>query len=85
MSLTAINLDQETLAKLDEAASFRSVSREDLLRETINNLADYTRYYRESVELGLKDIREGRVISDAQMQTEMDERYQRMKEARHNS
>lgn len=70
MPLTAVNIDKESLAKLDESASFRSSSREETLREAINYLSEYDRDYRESVEAGLKDIAEGRTISNEQMNLE---------------
>lgn len=35
MSLTNINLDQDTLAKLDACASFRSISREEMLKKLL--------------------------------------------------
>lgn len=38
MPMTAINLDQDTLALLDASASFRSLSREDALREAVEQL-----------------------------------------------
>ena len=69
MSLTAVNLDQDTLAKLDASAAFRSLSREATLREAIGYLTEEDCRFRASVEAGLKDIEEGRVISNEEMKS----------------
>lgn len=71
MSKIALTLDNDTLALLDESAKFRSLSREDMLRQAIQDAADYDRYYRESVGTALLDVEAGRTISNDQMQAEM--------------
>ena len=65
--MTAINLDQDSLEKLDASAAFRSLSREEVLREAISHLTEEDHRFRTSVEAGLKDIEEGRVISNEEM------------------
>lgn len=82
MSMTQINLDSGTLATLDACAEFRSLSREEMLREAINEAAEYDRYYLEEVEVGMRDAAEGRVISDEQMKADMAEFLQRLKASR---
>lgn len=79
MPMTAINLDQDTLNKLDQAALFRKSSREEILREAVNSLAEYDRYFRESVRAGMKDFQEGRIFSDEEAQASMDALYQQAK------
>lgn len=79
MAMTAINLDQDTLNKLDQAALFRKSSREEILREAVNSLAEYDRYFRESVQAGMKDFQEGRIFSDEEAQAAMDALYQQAK------
>lgn len=69
MSLS-IKIDEDTLAKLDASASFRSLSREAMLREAIEAATAYDHYYRENVEAGIRDANEGRVISAEQMEAE---------------
>lgn len=78
MSQIAITLDNDTLALLDASAKFRSLSREDMLRQAIQDAAEYDRYYRESVEAGLRDVEAGRVISNEQMQSEMTALFQEL-------
>ncbi len=82
MSMTPINLDSATLAALDACAEFRSLSREEMLREAINEAAEYDRYYRKEVEAGLRDAAAGRIISNDQMKTEMLEFSERFKASR---
>lgn len=69
MSLS-ITIDEETLAKLDASASFRSLSREAMLKEAIDQATAYDKYYLENVEAGIRDADEGRVISAEQMEKE---------------
>ena len=82
MSMTQINLDSATLAALDACAEFRSLSREEMLREAINEAAEYDRYYRKEVEAGLRDTAAHRIISNDQMKTEMLEFSARLKASR---
>lgn len=81
MSQVAITLDSDTLALLDASAQFRSISREDMLRQAILETAEYDRYYRESVEAGLRDVEAGRVISNEEMRAEMAALFQEINTA----
>lgn len=67
---TVVSLDQETLALLGSCAEFRSISREEMLREAIVGASEYDRKFRASVEADLRDIAEGREISSEQMENE---------------
>ena len=78
MSQIAVKLDNETLASLDASAKFRSLSREEMLRQPILDAADYDRYYRESVDAGLKDIEADRIISNEERKKEMAVLFQEM-------
>lgn len=69
MSLT-ISLDTEAMAALDNSANLRHLSREETVREAVIHLARYDAYFRRDVEEGLEDIRNGRTISDEQMNAE---------------
>lgn len=70
MSQVQISVDSETLSVLDASAEFRSLSREEMLREAINEAAEYDRYYCKSVDTGLKDAAAGRTISNEQMKAQ---------------
>lgn len=80
MSLTAINLDQETLAKLDEVARYRSLSREEMLRAAINDVADYELECRKKIEAGEKDYRAGRFVSQQEATALAEERKRKIME-----
>lgn len=67
---TVVSPDQETLALLGSGAEFRSISREEMLREAIVGASEYDRKFRASVEADLRDIAEGREISSEQMENE---------------
>lgn len=80
MSLTAINLDSETLAKLDESARFRSLSREEMLKAVINDVADYDLECRMKIEAGEKDYRAGRFVSQQEATALAEERKRKIME-----
>lgn len=69
MCLT-LSLDDETMTALDNSAALRHLSREETVREAVLQLARYDEYFRNEVETGLEDIRNGRIISDEQMNAE---------------
>lgn len=72
MSMTQISLDHATLAALDAVASARALTREETVREAIRNLAEYDLWFRRKVQTGLEDIQKGRVVSDQEMEAEVD-------------
>lgn len=78
MSQITVNIDQDTLALLDESAAFRSLSREDMLREAINDAAEYDRYARSKIMRGLQDITEGRVYSSEEVDKRAEMRIARL-------
>ncbi len=63
MSLTQISIDAATLARLDALAADNTASREATLKEAIDQYYEYDRWFRDNVQRGLDDIREGRVFS----------------------
>lgn len=70
MSLTQISIDADTLARLDATAAANSASREEALKEAIDTYCAYDRWFRNNVQRGLDDIREGRVLSGEEVEKE---------------
>ena len=67
MSLTQISLDADTLSRLDKAASSRSLSREDALREAVDTYLDAVTL-RSEVAAGRADLGRGDVYTDAEVE-----------------
>lgn len=67
MSLTQVSIDAATLARLDATAAANAASREEALKEAIDNYCEYDRWFRRQVDKGLEDIREGRVLSSKEV------------------
>ena len=77
MSLTQISIDNDRLARLDALAAQESTSREALVNQAIDDLltkadtdAAYEAWFRKKVEAGLRDVREGRVVSHEQIEAD---------------
>lgn len=68
MSLTQISLDADTLSRLDKAASSRSLSREDALREAVDAYLDDVTL-RNEVGAGRADLERGDVYTDTEVET----------------
>lgn len=64
MSQVQITLDNDTLAMLDATAKASTFSREEALREAIEQYSAYDRWFRARVEEGLADLAAGRVVSN---------------------
>lgn len=64
MSQVQITLDNDTLALLDATAKASTFSREEALREAIEQYSAYDRWFRARVEEGLADLAAGRVVSN---------------------
>lgn len=78
MSLTAIDLDQETLAKLDQSARFRSLSREEMLKAVINDISGHDLECRMKIEAGEKDYQSGRFVSQQEATALAEERKRKI-------
>lgn len=78
MAQIAVKLDQDTLALLDESAAFRSLSREDMLKQAINDAAEYDRYSRVKIMRGMQDISEGRIYSSEEVDMRAERRISRL-------
>lgn len=70
MAQTQISIDADMLARLDATSLANSISREQALREAIANYCEYDRWFRSSVQRGLDDIRDGRVLSHEAVERE---------------
>ncbi len=77
MSLTQISIDNDRLARLDALAAQESTSREALVNQAIDDLltkadtdAAYEAWFRRKVDAGLRDVREGRVVSREQIEAD---------------
>ena len=75
MSLTQIDLDETTLARLDAFAQNQSETRENIILQAITRYlsladSDYEAWFRAKVEAGLQDAREGKTVSHEEMETE---------------
>ena len=64
MAQTQIFIDADMLARLDATSLANSVSREEALREAIDNYCEYDRWFRAKVEEGRKAYEEGRYVSN---------------------
>lgn len=85
MSLTQISIDNERLARLDALAAQESTSREALVNQAIDDLltkadtdAAYEAWFRRKVEAGLRDVREGRVVSHEQIEADAKARREKL-------
>lgn len=78
MSQVQITLDNDTLALLDATAKASTFSREEALREAIEQYSAYDRWFRARVEEGLADLAAGRVVSHEQVERESLELLKRL-------
>ena len=85
MSLTQIAVDSDRLARLDALAAQESTSREALVNQAIDDLltkadtdAAYEAWFRRKVEAGLRDVREGRVVSHEQIEADAKARREKL-------
>ena len=85
MSLTQISIDNDRLARLDALAAQESTSREALVNQAIDDLltkadtdAAYEAWFRRKVEAGLRDVREGRVVSHEQIEADAKARREKL-------
>jgi len=74
MSMTQIAVDDTTLASLDAAAVLRSLSREEMLREAVQNLSEYDNWFRGKVEESLQAYDAGDVHSHEEVELEAEQR-----------
>lgn len=70
MSMTQIAVDDTTLASLDAAAALRSLSREEMLREAVQNLSDYDQWFQDMVQAGKAAVANGDVFSQEDIEAE---------------
>lgn len=63
MSQTQISMDEKILASLDSTSVAQAHSRDEALKEAIQNYVEYDRWHRAKVEAGIKAARAGRVVS----------------------
>ncbi len=85
MSLTQISIDNDRLARLDALAAQESTSREALVNQAIDDLltkadtdAAYEAWFRRKVDAGLRDVREGRVVSHEQIEADAKARREKL-------
>lgn len=70
MAQTQISLDTAILEQLDATAASLSLSREDALRESIENLATWGARFREDVEAGIASAERGELLSSEVVEEE---------------
>ena len=73
MAQTQISLDTAILDQLDATAASLSLSREDALREAIENLATWDARFREDVEAGIASAERGELLSSEVVEEEFRE------------
>ena len=73
MAQTQISLDTAILEQLDATAASLSLSREDALREAIENLATWDARFREDVEAGIASAERGELLSSEVVEEEFRE------------
>ena len=85
MSPTQIFIDNDRLARLDALAAQESTSREALVNQAIDDLltkadtdAAYEAWFRRKVDAGLRDVREGRVVSREQIEADAKARREKL-------
>lgn len=73
MQTTSIStrFDIETLARLDEVAKGLGKTRTSIIKEAVDNYLDYDFWFREQVAKGLKEVREGKVVSHEQVKAKI--------------
>ena len=59
--------DQDTLTRLDEAATAMERSRSVLIKEAVSRYLDYLSWYGGEVQKGLDDVEAGRLRSNAEV------------------
>ena len=89
MSLTQVSVDNERLARLDALAAQEATSREALVNQAIDELltkanadAEYDVWFRQKVEAGLRDSREGRVHSPDDVRERVAARLEHLRKTR---
>lgn len=82
MPQVQITLDSECAAKLDAAAAASSLSREEALKEAIEQYIAYDRWFRAKVEEGERAWREGRYHSHEEVKERSRARLEKLLEAR---
>ena len=78
MAQTQIFIDADRLARLDATSLANSVSREEALREAIDNYCEYDRWFRAKVEEGERDYRSGRYVSQEEASRLAEERRKKL-------
>ena len=78
MAQTQISIDADMLARLDATSLANSVSREEALREAIDNYCEYDRWFRAKVEEGERDYRAGRYVSQEEATRLAEERRKKL-------
>lgn len=78
MAQTQIFIDADRLARLDATSLANSVSREEALREAIDNYCEYDRWFRAKVEEGERDYRAGRYVSQEEATRLAEERRKKL-------
>ena len=78
MAQTQISIDAAILDQLDATAASLSLSREEALREAIDNYCEYDRWFRAKVEEGERDYRAGRYVSQEEATRLAEERRKKL-------
>ncbi|MBD5627299.1 MAG: ribbon-helix-helix protein, CopG family [Desulfovibrio sp.] len=78
MAQTQISIDAAILDQLDATAASLSLSREEALREALDNYCEYDRWFRAKVEEGERDYRAGRYVSQEEATRLAEERRKKL-------
>lgn len=63
--------DEDTIVRLDEAATMTAQPRSAIIKEAVARYLDYLSWYTEEVQKGLDDVSAGRTVSHAEMKEQI--------------
>ena len=72
-----VNLTPDQLEQLNKLASSTGRAADELVREAIDNLLAYNEWFREEVEIGLAEVRQGELVEDEEVRARINGIVQR--------
>jgi predicted transcriptional regulator len=65
---TSLRIDETKLNRLDALAETMGLSRGQAINEAVDRYLEYNDWFLTAVDKGLKDIEEGRIVSEVEME-----------------
>jgi len=72
-----VNLTPDQVEQLNKLASSTGRRADELVQEAIDNLLAYNQWFREEVEIGLAQVRQGELVEDEEVRARIERIIQR--------